>query len=804
MFTASSGMDGVTRLTPASRASNAEAALNARTESGLAPLRRYLSAMQLLAQQDWFGLAASRAGRAAAFRQRRTPTALVLVVVAAIAATVLARTAVAAALSVNDSRSLTQADSFDRLAARQIAEARDRTLDACRERGIELPPDFLAWIDGDPVVKASVYGCRRDPLPVLLGLRSLEIDLGEEVVRRDYTQLALAFAIQGSYAPTKKKASTWNDGDGDPGPGELPDVSPRPPLVLEIPGDPRVQIDTRDSSRELDAFDHVINFLEDHPPIEVEVEVRELPPLEYDERGVAKPRGKPVKVSKTVERGLVGADVIASPELQAAFNDYLASHGHPEVRLDCGDHAVHWKSSEAVHDKDLRTRIKAAHDLFHDAYRAKGRMPQERDRAPTASESMAWFIRNDRHDFSGTDRMWPRFPLNAPWPVLLMLAADDQPLREREAIWEQYRDEGEFRTYGEYIGGIAQQFDMQSARRVSPFAYSYGSIQMMWKDGGVCGTMGNIGARTHRICGVPASTAGQPGHCAIVFMERDAATGAFRCKGGQYATGGDEVTTVHAGWNYDDLGGRRPMVFHQSVAWGVNEDFESLLEAMVVRRAWDALEPAERGARCVRLVEWAVPRNPYSLVLVDAAIAAAPDAATAIEVLDAFNKAFAPHAEKSTVLYADTVRDLAHGRVLSLPSPGSREAIERLLGELERQGCVNPRLLARCWQDLGGEAFLAETRAAAIRYLDSDDRMKSKRPSEAFARMVDGWAKSIRSPAHRKAWAEAMLEAFAGREVLVVRRKKSVDPSVVKLSKFAGRPAPTVEALEAASPAGEA
>lgn len=716
------------------------------------------------------------------------------------AASAPAAAASSAASTVSPARTVA-ADSFERLAARHLAGARERTLDTCRERGLDLPADFLAWIDGDPIVKASVYGCRRDPLPVLLGLRSLEIDLGEDVVRRDYTQLALAFAIQGSYVPTRKKASDWNDGDGGDGSTELPDVTPRPRLVLEVPGDPRVAVDTKDSSRELDAFDHVINFLEDHPPIEVEMEVRELPPLEYDERGVPKPRGKPVKVSKTIERGLVGADVIASPELQAAFNEYMARHGHPEVHLDCGDQAVHWKSTEAVKDKDLRARIKAAHELFHDAYRAKGRMPAERDRAPTPSESMAWFIRNDRHDLSGTDRVWPRFPLNAPWPVLLMLAADDQPLREREAIWAKYRDEGEFRTYGEYIGGIAQQFDMQSARRVSPFPYSYGSIQMMWKDGGVCGTMGNIGARTHRICGVPASTAGQPGHCAIVFMEHDPATGAFRCKGGQYATGGDEVTTVHAGWNYDDVGGRRPMVFHQSVAWGVNEGFESFLDALVLRRAWDALGENERAARCEPLVIWAVGRNPYALPIIEAAIAAAPDADSAIEALDAFNKAFAPHAEKSTVLYADTVRDLAHARVLALPAPANRESVERLLAELERQGCTNPRLLARCWQDLGGEAFVAESTAAARRYLDADDRMKSKRPSERFAGMIDGWAKSIRSPAHRKAWAEAMLETFAGREVLTIRGKKSVDPSVVKLSKLAGRPTPTVEELDAANAA---
>jgi hypothetical protein len=160
----------------------------------------------------------------------------------------------------------------------------------------------------------------------------------------------------------------------------------------------------------------------------------------------------------------------------------------------------------ATFETVARKRIAAAHELFQAAYRATGRMPAERDAAPTPAESMAWFIRNDRWDFPPevrAARAWPRFPLNAPWPVLLMLAADDQPLREREEIWAKFRDTGEMRTYGEYIGDIAQQFDMQSARRVAPIAFSYGSIQMMWKDGGVCGTMGNIGARTNRIVGFP-------------------------------------------------------------------------------------------------------------------------------------------------------------------------------------------------------------------------------------------------------------------------------------------------------------
>ena len=232
------------------------------------------------------------------------------------------------------------AASIDALTREALIEAyldaaRTRTLDACRAKGLELPADFLAWIDGDPVLRKSVYGCRAEALPVLLALRSLEIDLGEDAVRRDYPQLALAFAIQDSYAPRGAQGTGWNDGDTKHD-ASLPDLSPRARLVLEIPGDPRAPIDTKDASRALDLHDHIINFLEDHAEIEAEIAVKELPPLEYDERGVAKPQGKARTVMKTERRRPVGADVIASPVLQAEFNASMAAHGHPEVVLDCG------------------------------------------------------------------------------------------------------------------------------------------------------------------------------------------------------------------------------------------------------------------------------------------------------------------------------------------------------------------------------------------------------------------------------------------------------------------------------------
>jgi hypothetical protein len=675
-----------------------------------------------------------------------------------------------------------------------INAARERTLDAAKAKGVELPSDFLAWIDGDSIVRNTIYGCRADSLPVLLKLRSLEIDLGEDTVRRDYTQLALAFAIQDSYAKRGDQGTPWNDADGAKSPDysndALPDVSPRAPLALEIPGDPRVRVDTKDTSRPLDRDDHIINFLEDHPEIEEEIEVKELPPLEYDERGIAKPQRAAVSVKKTIKRPLRAADVIASRALQEEFNAHMAAHGHADIAIDCGERAVYWGSTAAIGERSLRERIAAAHELFHTAYRNKGRMPAARDRAPTAAESMAWFIRNDRHDFSDdmrAAREWPRFPLNAPWPVLMMLAADDQPLREREDIWAKFRDNGEFRTYGEYIGDIAQQFDMQSARRVAPIAFSYGSIQMMWKDGGVCGTMGNIGSRTYRIVGQPASTAGQPGHCAIVFMEYDATTKEFRCKGGQYATGGDEVTTVHAGWNYDDKGGRKPMVFHQSIAWGVNDGLPSFIESLAMVRAFNAMPADERARECVPFVKAALAENVFALAAITTALENAPDVNAAIAIADACADRFAKATdEKQHALYRSTVRDLAHTRIEQLPAPATPEENARLLEVLERQGSTNGALLARCWRGVGGDdEFVKRCKAEIGTYLASPDRDKDRRTAQKFAAQVNGWAKTVARPA-KKRWAEQLLAAFEGKETILLRGKEQVDPAVEALRKIAG------------------
>ncbi len=671
-----------------------------------------------------------------------------------------------------------------------------QTLQACAREKIELPQEFLGWINHDPILRASVYGCGRDALAVLLGLRSLEIDLGKQTVRSDYPQLALAFAIQSSYRALTDNASGWNDGADSAPQGQLPDLSPRAPLVLTIPEDPRVAANLADSALAQSVPYIIVRFLEDHPPITIEETTRELPPLEYDEKGIAKPRGHRVAVTRTVQRSLFACDVIASAALQGEFNAFMAANGHPEVSIECGESVVSWKSINSVSDEGLRARIKGAHELFLHAYRATGRMPAARDRSPTAAQSMAWFVRNDRQPMNrhaNGGAPWPMFPLNAPWPILMMLAADDQPLREREEIWARLRDSGEFRTYGEYTGGIAQQSDMQAARRLSPFPFDYGSIQMMWKDGGVCGTMGNIGARTNRIGGIPASTAGQPGHCALVLMQHDPKSGEFSCGGAQYATGGDEVTTVHAGWNYDDIGGRRPMVFHQSVAWGVNHDFASYVGTLVLRRAFDALSLEDRAASALAYMHAALAQNPYALPMVVAAIDSAQTTDAAFATLDEFFKAIdkSPGVQAHP-LYAATVRDLTHARVFALAEPTSRESASDLLENLVRQGSANNQLLARCWRAISGEdGFVEGCVKAASDYIASPDRSKGKQAANRFAARVADWGKTINGRKSRESWARAMLAPFAGKEFLSIRGKSVVDPAVAALCKFADQRPPT-------------
>ncbi len=683
-----------------------------------------------------------------------------------------------------------------------LAFAKAKARADLRPQGKSLPEEFLHWVDSDPLVEATVYGAHERPADVLLHLYSLRLDLGKERLEK-YRQLALAAAV----VFTKRAFK--------------PDITPRPPLRLVIGGDPRKPVNTRDPNRKLDLYDHIINFLNDNT-IEEEVVVgyeEPAPELRYDERGVAHPtprRGKTkrVPIVEKRRRSLYACDVLASRELQKRFNEYMKSKGY-DVEIDCGDRVIHWKSREAVHGQ-MRKKIAAAYKLFRTAYEAKGLLPAKRDPAPSPGERCLYIIRNYEHKFPPKlqpQRKWPRFPITAPWPVLMLLVDDDQPLREREERWVAFRDRGEFKTYGEYIGPIAQQFDMQSARRLKPFPFTYNTVQMMLKDGGVCGTMAAISARSHVALGIPACQAIQPGHCAMVALHYDPKKKLFSCRGHQYATGGDDKTTPFARWflgepakSYRRNPGfgvpgnpRKPMVYHQSLAWAVNYGFRAFLDSLLAYDVYQLLPEAQRKGAGRALLTSGLATNPYNFLLTDAAQATADTPQEQVQFWRMFHALLRASAEKSGCppdgLYARTVKKRVFASIARLPVPKDKQAAREIYEFLVAEKCDAPAALVAYRLALEGlPKVLAATEAAFKSHLSSTRARASSENDAACARMIEmlkATARAIGDKDRRKQWALGLLKMSEGREKYFGRwMRVATDPAVAFLARQAGKRLP--------------
>ncbi len=570
-----------------------------------------------------------------------------------------------------------------------------------KAREIDLPPEFLDWIESDLDIATGVYAAHHKPQDVLLWLYSLRLDLGKARFEK-YRQLALAASL----VSAKEGIKT--------------DITLRDPLKLVISGDPRKSVSTKDSGRKLDMNDHIINFLNEHT-IEEEVVVtsKGKSKLKYDGSGVAIPspkdkNGKGGKGSHTEKRvrTLYAADVLASRELQTKFNTYMKAKGF-DVSIDCGEQIIHWNSKKMVRGETYK-KIDRAYLLFRRAYEAKGLLPAKRDPFASPAERCAFLIRNYEYKFPPKIqalRKWPRFPLTAPWPLLTMLAADRQSLREREERWVAFRDKGEFHRYGEYIGGIAQQHAMQSARRLKPYPFTYATIQMMLKDGGVCGTMGSISARSHNTLGVPSSQATQPGHCAVVFFQYDSKNNTYRCKGGQYASAGDEKTGPFTPWPFENVfkrsgrkngyeiafHNRKPMVYHQSLAWGVNYGLRPYHDATIAHAVFRLLPEELRQADGMKLLESSMSMNPYHFLIVNAAQKTAASPQEQIRFWNQFVSALSSANGKpgcpTEGLYKKTIKNSMFARIAGLPVPKEKKSARKVLSFLESVKCENKKVL---------------------------------------------------------------------------------------------------------------
>lgn len=667
-----------------------------------------------------------------------------------------------------------------------IALAEIRAVAELKEAGITLPADFLTWIDSAPDLQATVYGARQNASDVLRILRSLELDLGQEVVRRRYTQLALANAV----VHAREAASA--------------DLSERPPLKLVIAGDPRNPVNTKDPSRPLDLNDHIINFLNDHAPIEEEVVIghrEELPELKYDDKGVAIPtKAKPkrVPVKEMRKRPITAADVMASKGLQDDFNAYMKEKGC-DVRIDCGDRVIHRNRTEMIRGPEAPP-ILAAYRMFRAAYEAKGLLPAQRDPKPTPAQKIAFLIRNDAIRFPAeVNRPWPRFPLTAPWPVMTLLAADTQPLRECEDIWLRFRDRGELHTYGEYIGGIAQQFDFQSARRLSPFPFTYGTFQMMLKDGGVCGTMANIAVRSYLTLGIPATTAGQPGHCALVSYAHDLKTNTYVCRGGQYATGGDDNTHPHTPWYFGDVDARRDMVYHQSIAWAINAGLQSYLDSTIAYQVHRLLPESDRKTKGLMLLESGIKLNPYNFLLVDAAQSQAAIPQEQIRVWQTFRAALTAASKPGCPadgLYPRLVKSRLFNNLAKVPVPADRQAATDVQAFLTAESCDVPAAIVAYQHALQGlPALLANTEAQFTqRLLTTQTRSGRDNEIEAarLAQTIQATADRISDKNQRKQWAIKLRQQQNGHEKYFGNKHQVItDPSAPVLARLSGQKLPS-------------
>jgi len=650
-----------------------------------------------------------------------------------------------------------------------------------------LPEEFLAWVDSDPEVEAAVYGTRQKASNVLLMLYCLRQDLGKADFE-EYRQLAIAAAVV--------HAKDGPDAD----------IAPREPVQLVIGGDPRKPVDTKEPGRELDMNDHIINFLNDNT-LEEEVVVgyeEVLPELKYDDRGIAipAPKAKPKKVPVIEKRArtLYAADVLASETLQAKFNAYMKSKGHA-IEIKCGERIIHWKSRDMVRGEQYKN-IHEAYMLFRTAYEAKGLLPAERDPIPSPGERCAYLIRNDKYRFPTeiqAKRKWPRFPLTAPWPVMTLLVADGQPLREREERWIAFRDEGVFKTYGEYIGSIAQQHNMQSARRLTPYPYTYGTIQMMLKDGGVCGTMGNISARSHNILGIPSCTASQPGHCAMVAMRYDDKTKTYACRGGQYATGGDDRTGPHTPWFFGDVDARKPMIYHQTIPWAVNYGMPSYLESNLAYAVFRLLPESEGKADGAKLLESGLAINPYSFLLTDAAQAAATTPHEQIRFWRFFQNTLAAVDGKpgcpAEGLYNKTVRNRMFASLAKLPVPSDTEAAREVFAFLQEEKCDRPAALVAYQVALEGlPTALSRTEERYKEHVKSVQAKASREndlASTAMAATIKAVAAHVKDREARKQWALSLWTHGQGQEKYFGHRYRVVtEPSLPYLARLAGQKMP--------------
>ena len=147
------------------------------------------------------------------------------------------------------------------------------------------------------------------------------------------------------------------------------------------------------------------------------------------------------------------------------------------------------------------------------------------------------------------------------------------------------------------------------------------------------------------------------------------------------------------------------MVYHQSLAWGVNHGVYSYMDATIAHSVFNLLAREQRAGEGMKLLESSIAMNPYHFLIVDTAQKTASSPLGQIRFWNRFVDALASTKGKSGCpvegLYKQTVKNKMFDRIAALPVPKDKKSAQAVLSFLEGLKCEHKKALNHYRKALG-------------------------------------------------------------------------------------------------------
>ncbi|MCP5536801.1 MAG: hypothetical protein H7A51_11305 [Akkermansiaceae bacterium] len=570
---------------------------------------------------------------------------------------------------------------------------------ALQQHAISLPDPLFDWVDQSPVIASAIYGMEHGtPAQALVLLHSLTLDLGDANVRK-YPQLVLAAVMLHARQVDLKN------------PEALPWISlkKRPPIKVVIPGNPLVRVDTHPKDRPYDIHDHVINFMYETETLNQAGEITKV-----------EPRPKPIRA----------CDIVASKPLQAEFNTYMQRKVKDFQPLHCGE-SLNWKYKGVSWRLPERKALGRAWQLFSEAYMTKGLLPRNRDPLPSPAEWLAYQISNANDPSRKVE-------LPDAWPFAIYLVNSPQPLREAEYAWLEMARGIRPMRYVEYVGKVAQDATMLRLRRLTPFDYAYGSLAMMRKDGGVCGTHTSTNMQAGAALGMSMMNCASPGH---------SFPGSLKKANGIYSA---TVARTGIKWYFDhqnptSIGNdsNKLVALAAAMNWGLDGFTDSLLGWSLCLELQPHLSAGQRHS----LLKSSLMLNPCNISLARATCAATTSPGQALALWLDFQKALESKKGQQGFQHSDRMLSETWKNICKIweqqPVPGDKQLCAQIYGALA-QNPTSSELLTRYQLHVKGlDATLVnvsrelDTHFSSLFRTDEDGRKLLDRLNSTLASIKD-------------------------------------------------------------------